>query len=177
MEICGDFYLYLHSKIIHVATTNNLIGEFECRLDEKSRIILPSALKKQISPEAQDKFVINRGFEGCLVLYPHDIWKETTAGINRLNLYVRENRRFVRAFYNGATELGLDSQNRLLLPRTLLDFAGIEKDVILFAYSDRIELWNKATYLELIPKEPEDLAELAEKVMGHKETNATNELP
>ena len=73
--------------------------------------------------------------------------------------------------------MGLDSQNRLLLPRTLLDFAGIEKDVILFAYSDRIELWNKATYLELIPKEPEDLAELAEKVMGHKETNATNELP
>ncbi|MCK9220478.1 MAG: division/cell wall cluster transcriptional repressor MraZ [Bacteroidales bacterium] len=159
-------------------STTNLIGEFECRLDEKSRIILPAALKKQISPEAQDKFVINRGFEGCLVLFPHDVWKETTDNINKLNLFVKDNRRFVRFFYNGATELTLDSQNRLLLPKSLLGFAAIEKEVILFAYSDRIEVWDKSTYQQLLSKEPEDFALLAEKVMGkHDRSDAIDELP
>ncbi|MCK9203840.1 MAG: division/cell wall cluster transcriptional repressor MraZ [Bacteroidales bacterium] len=159
-------------------STTNMIGEFECRLDEKSRIILPAALKKQISPEAEDKFVINRGFEGCLVLYPHDIWKKTTENINKLNLYIRDNRRFVRFFYNGATELALDSQNRLLLPKSLLGFAGIEKEIILFAYSDRIEVWNKSTYQQLLSKEPEDFAQLAEKVMGKQDrTNTIDDIP
>jgi MraZ protein len=149
--------------------TTNLIGEYECRLDEKSRIILPSALKKQISPEAQDKFVINRGFEGCLVLYPHNVWKETTDNINKLNLFV---------FYNGATEIVLDSQNRLLMPKSLLGFAAIEKEVILFAYSDRIEVWNKTTYQQLLSKEPEDFAMLAEKVMGKQDkSDAIDDIP
>ncbi|MCX6267817.1 MAG: division/cell wall cluster transcriptional repressor MraZ [Bacteroidetes bacterium] len=148
-------------------STTNLIGEFECRLDDKSRIILPSALKKQISPEANDKFVINRGFEGCLVLYPQHIWDETTRKMNSLNLFIKDHRQFVRAFNNGATALSLDSQNRLLLPKPLLDFASIDREIILFAYSDRIEVWNKKTYLELVSNEPADFAQLAEKVMGN----------
>ncbi len=148
-------------------STTNLIGEYECRLDDKSRIILPSALKKQISPEAHDKFVINRGFEGCLVLYPQNVWDETTAKMSRLNLFVKDHRQFVRAFNNGATPLALDNQNRLLLPKPLLDFASIDREIILFAYSDRIEVWNKKTYLEMVSKEPEDFAQLAEKVMGN----------
>lgn len=156
----------------------NLIGEYECRLDDKSRIILPSALKKQISQEAQDKFVINRGFEGCLVLYPLNVWKETTASIDKLNLYVKDNRKFVRFFYNGATELSLDSQNRLLLPKPLLEFAAIDKEIVLFAYSDRIEVWNKSTYQQLLAGEPEDFAQLAEKVMGKQErSEEVNDVP
>jgi len=148
-------------------STTNLIGEFECRLDDKSRIILPSALKKQISPEAHDKFVINRGFEGCLVLYPQNVWDATTVKMNSLNLFVKDHRQFVRAFNNGATALSLDSQNRLLLPKNLLDYAAIDREVILFAFSDRIEVWNKKKYMELVSNEPADFAELAEKVMGN----------
>ncbi len=159
-----------------VATTT-LIGEYECRLDDKSRIILPSALKKQISPEAHDKFVINRGFEGCLVLYPQDVWDETTARMNKLNLFVKDHRQFVRAFNNGATPLSLDSQNRLLLPKMLLDYASIDREIILFAYSDRIEVWDKKTYRELLSNEPADFAQLAEKVMGNPNiTSAGNDL-
>lgn len=159
-------------------TKTNLIGEFECKVDEKSRIILPSSLKKQISQEAQERFVINRGFEGCLVLYPMNVWKETTEQINKLNLYVQKNRNFVRLFYNGATELMLDSQNRLLLPKTLLNYAGIEKEVILFAYSDRIEVWNKEKYQQLVSQEPADFAQLAEDVMGKQERSQTpDDLP
>jgi len=177
-EVGGKWrFLFIFTVEKNSVTTSNLIGEYECRLDEKSRIILPSALKKQISSDARDKFVINRGFEGCLVLYPDDVWQEIAKKINRLNLYMRDNRKFVRAFYNGATELTLDSQNRLLLPKSLLVFANIEKEIILFAYSDRIEVWNKATYQQLLSKEPEDFAELAEKVMGKQErTESTDDL-
>jgi MraZ protein len=169
-------FIYLHSKKIRVSA-KNLIGEYECRLDDKSRILLPAALKKQVNEEAHDKFVINRGFEGCLVLYPQNIWDETTAKMNKLNLFIKDHRQFVRAFNNGATPLALDSQNRLLLPKHLLDYASIDKEIILFAYSDRIEVWNKKTYLELVSREPEDFAQLAEKVMGNPQiTTAADEL-
>ena len=157
--------------------TTNLLGEFECRLDDKSRIILPSALKKQVSPEAHDRFVINRGFEGCLVLYPQNVWDETVAGMQRLNLFVREHRQFMRAFHNGATPVVLDSQNRLLLPRQLLDYASIDREIILFAYADRIEVWDRKRYMEMVPNEPEDFAKLAEKVMGNPNTSPGNDLP
>jgi len=166
MEGSGVFLSIFTNPNKGSVSRTNLIGEYECRLVDKSRIILPSALKKQISPEANDRFVINRGFEGCLVLYPLNVWHETTVRINRLNLFVKDNRQFVRAFNNGATPLTLDNQNRLLLPKSLLDFASIEREIILFAYSDRIEVWNKQTYLKLVSSEPGDFAQLAEKVMG-----------
>ena len=144
----------------------NLIGEYECRIDQKGRIMLPSALKKQISAEAMEKFVINRGFESCLVLYPLNEWKVISEEINRLNLYNRKNRNFARYFYRGATELSLDVSSRLLLPKTLLEYAKIGKDLILFAFSNRIEVWPKEVYEQLMKDEPEDFAVLAEEVMG-----------
>ena len=101
----------------------NLIGEFECKIDAKGRLMLPAGLKRQISPEAQDKFVVNRGFENCLVLYPLNEWKEISDEVNQLNLYNKKNRDFVRYFYRGATELALDATNRLLFPKQLLAYA------------------------------------------------------
>jgi MraZ protein len=149
----------------------NLIGEFECRLDDKSRVILPSGLKKQISQEAQDRFVINRGFENCLVLYPMNEWKGISEEINRLNLYNRKNRDFARYFYRGATELTLDNASRLLLPKSLLSYAGIVRDVVLFAFSNRIEVWAMDRYEKLMTDEPADFSVLAEEVMGKQDKN------
>jgi MraZ protein len=146
----------------------NLIGEYDCKLDAKGRIMMPAALKKQIAPEANNSFVINRGFERCLVLYPQDVWKVITEEINALNLYNKKNRDFTRYFYRGATELQPDNNNRLLLPKPLLSYADINKDVVLFAYSNRIEVWSKEIYDGLMTSEPEDFALLAEEVMGRK---------
>jgi MraZ protein len=158
-----------------MAPVTNLIGEFECRLDDKSRVILPSGLKKQISQEAQDRFVINRGFENCLVLYPMNEWKGISEEINRLNLYNRKNRDFARYFYRGATELTLDNASRLLLPKSLLSYAGIIRDVVLFAFSNRIEVWAKDRYEKLMTAEPEDFALLAEEVMGKQEKSDSSD--
>ena len=145
---------------------SNFLGEFDCKLDTKGRMMIPSGLKKQLSPEAQEKFVLNRGFEKCLVLYPFNEWQKISNEINALNLYNKKNRDFVRYFYRGATELTLDNVNRLLLPKRLLDYASIERDAILFAYSNRIEVWSKELYDTLLTDEPENFSQLAEDVMG-----------
>jgi MraZ protein len=145
------------------------LGEYECKLDPKGRLMLPVGLKKQLSPEALDRFVINRGFEKCLVLYPLNEWKVISDEVNQLNLYAKKNREFARYFFRGASELALDNTNRLLLPKTLLEYASIEKDLVLFAYSNRIEVWSKSNYDLMLSDEPEDFANLAEEVMGKKQ--------
>lgn len=148
----------------------NLLGEFECKADAKGRVMLPASLKRQIPPEAKDKFVINRGFEGCLVLYPMNEWEKESAEVNKLNLYVKENRQFIRAFRNGASEVELDGSNRILLPKTLMEYAGITRDLVLFAYSNRIEVWAKDRYDQIMKADPDDFASLAERVMGKPKT-------
>lgn len=145
---------------------NSFLGEYECTVDAKGRIMLPIGLQKQLPAAAKKRFVINRGFEKCLVLYPKNEWEKETSELNKLNLYVKENRDFVRAFHNGATELVLDGTNRLLLPKPLLQFASIEKDLVLFAFKNRIEVWSKDKYKQAMKINNEDFAALAEKVMG-----------
>lgn len=144
----------------------NLLGEFECKVDSKGRFLLPASLKKQLESQAQDKFVVNRGFEKCLVLYPDKEWQKITTELNALNLYNKKNRDFVRYFYRGATELVPDTAARLLLPKSLMDYAGIDKDIVLFAFSNRIEIWAKESYDNLMTDEPESFSLLAEEVMG-----------
>jgi len=145
----------------------NLTGEYECRLDPKSRIMLPAALKRQIPPESEDRYIITRGLERCLVIYPINEWRIISERLNTLNIYNSKDREF-RRLYQRVVELKLDGNNRLLLPKTLLDYAGIDKDVVLLAYSNMIEVWNKSSYDTLVDIEPEQLARLAEEVLGNK---------
>ena len=77
----------------------NFIGEFECKLDAKGRLMLPSNLRKQLDPSAQERFVMNRGFEKCLVLYPKNDWEYISAEVNKLNQYVKKNREFRRSLF------------------------------------------------------------------------------
>lgn len=144
----------------------SLIGEFDCTLDSKGRFIMPQALRKQIPQEAGDKFVINRGFEKCLVMYPFNEWEKISEEINKLNPYVQQNRDFIRYFFRGAIELTLDASSRLLLPKRLLDYAGISKDIVLFAHTNKVEIWSEELYNNIMDSEPENFAGLAEKVMG-----------
>ena len=130
---------------------------------------MPSGLRKQLEPEAQETFVLNRGFEQCLVLYPKNVWSGISAEISKLNQYKKKNREFIRYFYRGASEIGLDSTGRLLFPKRLMNYASISKEVVLFAYFDRIEVWDKKIYDNLLTDEPDDFSNLAEEVMGSQD--------
>jgi len=147
------------------------LGEFECKLDMKGRVKLPNALKNQLLPAAKNKFLVNRGFEECLVMYPYNEWEVISEQVNRLNLYVKKNRDFVRYFYRGATELELDATGRVNIPHRLLEYVNVGKEAILFAYSNRIEIWASDTYNKLLKAEPSDFADLAEEVMGKLNEN------
>ena len=142
------------------------LGEFDIRIDDKGRLHFPAGLRKQLPPDAQEKFVINRGFEDCLALYPFNEWQQISAEVNKLNPYVKKNREFTRFFYRGATEVSLDGSGRILLPKRLLDFAGIEKDVTLAAYANKIEIWSSKRYNEMQQVDSDEFASLAEDVMG-----------
>ena len=155
-----------------------LLGEYLCTLDDKSRIILPTALKKQISPEAQDKFVINRGFEGCLMLIPSNEWLILSRRFEGLDLFNKQDRLFMRQFIGGANNLQLDSSNRLLLPKPLLIYAGITRDITLSAYLNLIEVWDSVKYEEYKEREmkKDNYSDLAEEVMVRKKNKAAEDV-
>jgi MraZ protein len=146
-----------------------LIGEFDCKLDAKGRLMVPSNLKKQLPSVEQEGLVINRGFEKHLVIYPKKVYEGIVAELSKLNQYEKKTRDFIRFFTRGATVLSLDASGRVLLPKTLLDFAGISGDVVLACQFDKIEVWDKAAYDDLLDNEPENFANLAEEVMGGKD--------
>lgn len=163
-----NLFVYL-MQIFEFKKMSNLIGEFECKLDNKGRFLLPAYLKKQYSAEDQSSFVINRGFEKCLVLYSQSEWNKISSKISKLNPYNKKKRDFIRYFLRGASNLYMDGSSRLLLPKTLLNYADIKKEVILFALFNKVEIWSKDIYENLITNEPDDFAALAEDVMGSKE--------
>ena len=144
-----------------------LLGEFDCKLDTKGRLMVPSNLKKQLPNVEQEGLVINRGFEKHLVIYPKKVWEGIVEELSKLNQYQKKTREFIRFFTRGATELTLDASGRVNLPKSLLEFAGIEGEVVLACQFDKIELWSKDAYDSLLDSEPEDFANLAEEVMGN----------
>jgi MraZ protein len=144
-------------------------GEYECKLDAKGRLRLPSALIRQIGGAEKLSFTVNRGFEKHLMLYPRDVWEKKTKEINQLNLYNTRQRQAIRYFYRGATEVFLDSADRLLVPKSLAEYAGIDKELVLFAYHEQIEIWSKEKYEQMLAEEPDDFSQIADDIFGGAE--------
>jgi MraZ protein len=143
-----------------------LVGEYEVKLDAKGRFLFPVSLRKQLSPAAQENFMLNKGFEECLTLYPMNEWDKLSEKLSKMNLFKPKNRMFYRLFHQGAKQITLDNAGRILIPVNLIERVGLDKDVMLIAYNDRIEIWDKAKYFELIEGNIADFADLAEEVMG-----------
>lgn len=145
---------------------NGFLGEYEATLDAKGRFLLPAGFKKQLPEEAGSQFVINRGFEKCLTLYPMKSWEPIFSELGKLNDFDPKVREFRRYFLNGATVLELDSAGRLLVPPNLKEHAGLEKDIVLVAAMNKIEIWDKDKYQKFFESfSPEAFSQLAQQVM------------
>lgn len=152
---------------------NGFHGEYEATVDAKGRFLLPGGLKKQL-PEGESRFIVARGFEKCLTLYPFQSWQLIISRISQLNDFDPKVRQFRRQFLGGATEVELDSANRLLLPASLKEFAGLSKDIILAAALDRFEIWDASKYKQLFENvSPDEFSELAHEVMKKFENKAS----
>ncbi|MBR9861772.1 division/cell wall cluster transcriptional repressor MraZ [bacterium] len=142
------------------------MGEFECKLDDKGRVVIPSGLKRQLPKDAAGKLVVNRGFEKCLTLFTRKDWNVELENLSSLNHFNKKHRMFVRQFSNGATEVNMDSASRILIPKKLSEYAEIENEAVFYAYGNRIEIWSKRLYEEMMAIDADDFADLAEDVMG-----------
>ena len=143
------------------------IGDYPCKVDVKGRIILPMALKKQMPSEAPDQFVVRKDiFENCLVLYSIEDWNKQLDNIRKkINSYRREDSNFLRNFFKETAELLLDNNNRMLIPKRLMDLISAERDVVLAGQDGRIEIWAADAY-DKIGMPAEEFSKLAEKLMS-----------
>ena len=142
------------------------LGEFEATLDAKGRFLLPAGIKKQLPEKEGDLFVINRGFEKCLSLYPIKSWEPLFEDISRLNEFDPRAREFRRLFLNGATQVEPDSAGRILVPPNLKEHAGLQKDIVLVAAVNKIEIWDSSKYHQLFDSfSADDFSNLAKDVM------------
>jgi len=148
----------------------NLIGTYECKADAKGRVMISSALKKQMQPILQEGFVLKRAvFEKCLELYPMKEWNIMMERINKLNKFKKKNNDFIRRFTAGVKLVELDATGRIQIPKDLCDFAGIQKQVVMSSSANIIEIWDKDKYEKAIDDAADDFADLAEEVMGNTE--------
>jgi MraZ protein len=142
------------------------LGEFEATLDPKGRFLLPAGIKKQLPEGENTQFVINRGFEKCLTIYPMVSWKPIFDRISQLNDFDPKVREFRRYFLNGAIFLDLDSAGRILIPKNLMEHASLEKDIVLVSAVNKIEVWDKNKYQQFFDSfSPEAFSNLAASVM------------
>ena len=149
---------------------NYLIGTYECKIDVKGRLLIPSAFKKQLAPVIPKGFVLKRAvFQNCLELYPLDQWEELIKKVNSLNRFKKKNNDFIRRFTAGVKFIELDGNGRLLIPRDLIEFSNINREVTLSTSVNIIEIWDKSSYEKAIADSRDDFAQLAEEVMGGDE--------
>lgn len=149
----------------------SLIGEFDCKVDAKGRFMFPVNLRKQLEEVFEKGFVINRNLhQKCLVLYPINEWNKLNKKLSKLNRLIKANDVFVRKFTGGATSADADSTGRVLLPKSLVDYADIKSDIKVLGSNNVIEIWDKKLYEDFLSQDV-DIEKLAENVLGNLNFN------
>ena len=132
------------------------MGEFNHTIDTKGRLIVPSKFRELLG----DEFVVTKGLDGCLFVYPADEWKIIEDKFREVSQFSKEARKFARFFFAGAASCEVDKQGRVLLPAVLREFAGLEKEVVLAGVLNHIEIWSKDRWENAASYE--DMEEIAE---------------
>ncbi len=120
------------------------MGEYNHTIDTKGRLIIPSKFRDELG----DHFVLTKGLDGCLSIYPAGEWEEFESKLRSLPLTSKNARTFTRFFVAGAATCELDKMGRILVPGTLREYAGLTKDVVLTGNLNRIEVWSKEKWIE-----------------------------
>ena len=152
----------------------NLIGTYECTVDNKGRIMIPAQLKKQLDGFTKEPFILKRSvFQNCLELFPYNEWKLMMDKVNKLNRFVKKNNDFIRMYTAGVKSIDLDSTGRLLVPKDLIAISKLTKNVVLSSSINIIEIWDKDEYEKSINDPKVDFAKLTEEVMGNDQDNVS----
>ena len=147
---------------------NTFIGEYSYTLDSKGRINIPSKFRQVLSEDNKSTFVISRGMDECIYVYPLTQWKEIEESLRRLSSLSVTNRTFVRNTARYASPSTFDKQGRITLTSALIDYSGLKKNVKIIGMVNKMEIWNPSK-LKRIDKDAHDINntsydELAEKI-------------
>lgn len=148
----------------------NLIGDYVCKADDKGRLMIAAPLKKQLAPVLQEGFILKRSvFQKCLELYPMQEWNILMEKVNKLNRFNKKNADFIRSLLAGVKVVEIDNTGRILIPKDLLVYAGIGKEIVLSSAINIIEIWDKTLYEQAVNEGMVSFADLTEEVMGKQD--------
>ena len=147
-----------------------LTGNYEVKVDSKGRLRLPTNLLQQIGETEDSQYVLNKGMGKCLRLFPKKQWTQITQEMSKLSYFQNKERDFLRYFYQMATQVELDSNDRILLSKRLMDAVDIKDEIVITAFHDVIEIWDSKTYHANI-KEPENFADMADEIWSKINSN------
>jgi len=163
--ICGKLCYF----VVIIEISNHMavfIGEYEVAMDSKGRFMMPSGFRKQLPENAELKFVLNRGLEKCVTLYIMDDWNVISGKLMKLNDFNVKVQKVKRLLLNGANIVELDNAGRVLIPKSLQEFAGLKKELVFSAQGNKVEIWDKETYYNYINENSADLGSLMDEVFG-----------
>jgi len=134
------------------------MGEYHHNIDEKNRLIIPSKFRYELG----EKFIVTRGLDGCLFVYPLNEWDKITNQLNTLPFTKKDARAFSRFFLSGATECEFDRQGRINIPTPLISYASLKKECVIIGVNDRLEIWSKDLWEKFFNDNEEALSDIAE---------------
>ncbi|GIP10725.1 transcriptional regulator MraZ [Paenibacillus macerans] len=137
------------------------MGEFQHSIDDKGRIIIPAKFRDLLG----SSFVVTRGLDQCLFVYPMQEWEVLEQKLKALPLMKSDARAFTRFFFSGATECEWDKQGRVNLPGNLRQYAKLEKDCVVLGVSNRVEIWSKDIWEQYFQQSEDTFNEIAEKLV------------
>lgn len=140
-------------------------SEYESKLDSKGRLVLPARIKSQLPGGESNELVIRRGFEPCLIIYPMVEFKKVFSKISGLSEFNEEYRKLQRNFFSGTATVELDANGRFVIPKNMLGYAQLEKDIVLVGMGNKVEVWNPSIYEKHLIKDTSELSKLAEKYL------------
>ena len=138
-----------------------LIGEYQHAIDAKGRLIIPARFREELG----ETFIVTRGLDQCLFVYPLAEWKALEEKLKALPMTQANARAFVRFLFSGATECTVDRQGRILLPAHLREHARIVKDVMIIGVSNRAEIWAREQWERYVEQAELSYDEIAEKLV------------
>lgn len=148
--------------------TNTFIGEYRYSIDNKGRINVPSKFRQSLSPDSDETFVITRGLDECVWVYPLEEWERIEDSLRGLTFLKQKERTFIRNIVRWATPTKYDKQGRIMIPAPLIEMAGLDDQVVIIGMLNKIEVWNPGNVdnrnEEFIDPSDEEFGNLAEQI-------------
>ena len=144
---------------------NFLASTYDSKIDAKGRLVLPARMKANFPEDAGNEVVLRMAFEPCLILYPMVEFRKTYQKIAGLNEFNKEHRALQRNFFSSIQSVEIDSNGRILIPKQMLAYAGLEREATVVGTGMRVEIWNPNRYTDQMIGDPDELSQLAEKYL------------